>query len=131
VVTHIGVIQADRAPPALAPSARFITAPQAQVVTRLVESPLPSLADTSGESDRTASTARRAVPPADSSPIAPPSAPPSAPQTSSSAGSGGHGLTSLLLLAPLGPAALIGSRRISAPVLILRQRHDRPPVSPG
>ena len=78
-----------------------------------------------------AAVAQRDIPVPGSSPIAPPAAPLAAPQTSSSAGSGGHGQTSVLLLATLGMAALLGSRRIRDPVLTPGQRHYRPPVSPG
>jgi hypothetical protein len=50
---------------------------------------------------------------------------------SSSAGGGGHGLPLLLLLAALGCAVLIRSRRITFPMLTLRQRFHTPLVSPG
>jgi hypothetical protein len=78
-----------------------------------------------------AAIAQRDTPVPGSAPVAPPAAPLAAPQTTSSAGGGSHGPTSLLLLTTLGMATLIGSRRIREPVLAPGQRHYRPPVSPG
>ena len=92
----------------------------------------PSFTSVPGTSVTTlASVVPNDAPMPGSAPIAPPAAPLATPQTSSSAGGGGHGLTSLLLLATLGMATLIGSWRIRDPVLAPGQQHYRPPVSPG
>jgi hypothetical protein len=135
VVTHTGINQAYRVPHADTPLAPFITPSWipalSPIIARLADTHFSSHVNRTGARIDPSSVAPRDGSAPDSSPVAPPPAPLVAPQTSSSVGSGGHGLTFLLLLATLGLAALIGSRRIRDPMLALCQRQYKPPVSPG
>jgi hypothetical protein len=135
IVTHTGIDQVFRVPSADTPLASFIIPSRiptlSPIIARLTDTHSLSHVIRTDTRIDTSSVAPRNGSVPDSPPIAPPSAPLLAPQTSSSVGSGGHGLTFLLLLATLGLAALIGRRRIRDPAVALPQRQYKPPVSPG